>query len=721
MLSNLSIVRLIREIGLTQTHSVDLHQLHQVELNTRTYGVKDIHEFERDLIEAGNPSRILFLKNAIPVDTLEQFLREQVSPVITFLADGEALSPILWLPERGKIKGLQMESDVRTPIAWNPQLSESQLKNPEGKVICLTSVIYESPVSPTDVEEGNLNPVRRLFSLLNTERKEILYILFYALLVGLVSLALPLGIQTTVELISGGVFFSSVYLMIFLVIAGVLAGGGLQIIQISMVDYLQRRVFTKAALEFAYRIPRLRMESLSGKYAPELINRFFDVMTVQKGLPKLLIDLSSAAIQILFGLLLISLYHPFFILFGLLLISVLGIIFYITGPRGLKSSMNESKYKYKVVHWLEELARALQSFKLGGSTDLPLRKADHNINGYLKHRTIHFNILLTQFSFIVFFKAAVVGGLLIVGTTLVVSREITLGQLVASEIVIILIINSVEKIIMYMDVVYDLLTAVDKISHVTDLPIERAGGLDLTPKNEKGFALRVHNLSYTFPDGDFKLENIDLAVEPGERICISGPGGSGKTILTSLLTGLYTNFKGSITLDGYSMRDLDLSHFREKIAKNISAEDLFDGSILENLTVGSARTTPEMVIGALQKVGLTDVINAMPEGLGTHLLSGGKGISDTVIQKLILARCIAKQPKLMVLNDLFIGLPRSEKLKLIQAVTDPSCPWTLIAVSNDPMIMSACDRVVVLDNGRINSIGPFSELMKNEKIKTFID
>ncbi|MBL7849721.1 MAG: ATP-binding cassette domain-containing protein [Cyclobacteriaceae bacterium] len=721
MLTNFSIVRIIREIGLTQNHGLNLHDLHPVEMNTRTYLRKDLPEFERDLSEAGHLSRIIFVKNNIQPNGLRAFLEEQTSPVVTFEQDGEHVKPILWLPGKKGPAGYRMEATSHEPVNWDTNFLDRLVKSEAGEVLCLTSVIYENPISPATGEDQNLSPIRRLIRLLGTEKKEILYILFYALLVGFVSLALPLGIQTTVELISGGVFFSSVYLMIALVILGVLIGGALQILQITMVEFLQRRVFTKAALEFAYRIPRLQLESLSEKYTPELVNRFFDVITVQKGLPKLLIDLASAAIQILSGLLLISLYHPFFILFGLLLISTLVAIFFVTGPRGLHSSISESKYKYRVVHWLEELGRAVQSFKLGGSTDLPLRKTDYNVNGYLKHRSVHFNTLRTQFFFIILFKAAVIGGMLIVGTMLVVNREITLGQLVASEIVIILIINSVEKIIMYMDVVYDLLTAVDKIAHVTDLPIERFGGLDVTPRHEKGFALEVRNLSFVPVGGEFSLRNINLSIAPGERICISGPGGSGKTMLTNILAGLYTHYQGSYTLDGYSLRDLDLTHLREKIAKNISVEDLFDGTILENLSVGNAHTSAERVLKALQKVGLADTIHSYPDGLSTHLLSGGKGLPDTVIQKLILARCLAKQPRLMVLNDFFIGLPRSEKLSLIQTIIDPSNPWTLVAVSNDPMMMSACDRVIVLDGGQMIATGSFAELMKDDRIKRIID
>ena len=719
MLTNHTIIRIIREVGLIHHHPIDLQSLLPVEMNARSFEPNELAEFEKDLVEASNPSRILFFRKSLPADHVQEFLKEHRSPVLTFIQTDRGLTALLLFIQHGKVNIITMDQDAPA-MSWSDSLVNQLVRDDRGFPVCLTSVIYENPVGNANEGEA-LSPMRRLFRLLNTERKEIFYILFYALLVGLVSLALPLGIQTTVELISGGVFFSSVYLMIALVIVGVLVGGGLQVIQITMVDYLQRRVFTKAAFEFAYRIPRLRLEALSNRHAPELVNRFFDVITVQKGLPKLLIDLSAAGIQIIFGLLLISLYHPIFIFFGLLLIGLLAGIFVLTGPRGLRSSINESKYKYRVVHWLEELARAIQSFKLGGATDLPIRKTDHYVNGYLNFRRIHFNTLLTQFGFIVLFKAAVVGGLLIVGTGLVVEREITLGQLVASEVVIILIVNSVEKIIMYMDVIYDLLTAVDKIAHVTDLPIERSGGLDITPGNEKGFAVEIRNLSYTVPDGDFTLSDINLSIAPGERVCITGPGGSGKTVLTNLLSGLYADFKGSITLDGYSMRDLDMTHIRERIAKNISADDLFDGTLFENLAVGNARTSADQVMTALRSVSLDHWVSATQDGLRTQVLSGGKGLPNSVIQRLILARCIAKQPKLMVLNDFFIGLARSEKLRLIQHLMDSANPWTFIAVSNDPLVMAACSRVIVLNEGRIEAEGTFSELMKTTELIPLID
>ena len=437
----------------------------------------------------------------------------------------------------------------------------------------------------------------------------------------------------------------------------------------------------------------------------------------------MLIDLSAGISQIFFGLILLSLYHPFFVFFGFALVTILVLIFYFTGPAGVESSLQESKYKYKVVQWLEELARALNSFKLAGNTDLPLKRTDYTVNKYLQHRKNHFKILVTQFSFILLFKAVVIGGLLIVGTTLVVNREITLGQFVASEVIIILILGAVEKIITHLDVVYDLLTAVDKVAHVTDIPLEKTGGIDFPNQSvPSGYSISIKNLKYKYPNAsEYSLKDISLDIQAGEHVCISGPGGSGKTTFLNVVSGLLTSFDGIVTINNYSIRDLDLTHLRDKIGKNISQEDIFDGTILDNITVGKPMESVQDALEALQAVGLSDEVNRLPNGLSTHLVAGGKGLPNSFVHKLILARCLAKKPSLIILNDFFGGLKRTEKIELIQCLMDKSKHWTFVAVSNDPLIMAACDRMVVLSDGLLEADGKFAELLKEGIINKYME
>lgn len=714
-----TIINLLREAALVLRFDFNPADLEFVENNKRHYNSQDFPELKRDMVEAARKIDLLILEYQIPVKELSDFLKSSTEPILLFGRESDNLNPILSHRKKGIIYPLPIE--VKTVIS----LPDIWLTNEKNEVIAFVIMPYKSVVRDNSTDENSaepLTPTQRLFRLLATEKKDIVYILLYSVIIGLVSLILPLGLQTTVELISGGVFFSSVYVLIGLVIIGVMITGGLQIVQISLVEHLQRRVFTKAAFEFAYRIPRISMEALMKNYAPELVNRFFDVITIQKGLPKLLIDLSSGAIQIFFGLLLLSLYHPFFVFFSLFLVIILALIFYATGRRGLNSSLSESKYKYKVVQWLEELARTINSFKLAGNTDLPLKKTDYAVSNYLKYRKVHFGVLLTQFSFFVFFKVAITGGLLIMGTILVVNREINLGQFVASEVIIILVLNAVEKMIMYIDVIYDLLTAVDKVSHVTDLPLEKSGGFDFPKTFNKGYAININNLSYTFKDkSSATLKNVSLNIAPRERICIAGPGGSGKTTLTNIVAGLYADYEGGVSINNFSLRDLDITHLRDRVSKNISQEDIFDGTIYENITVGKSNTRIEDVMDAVEKVGLKESISAMPEGMHTPILSGGKGLPSSIVHRLILGRCLAKKPELIILNDFFSGLSKIDKLQLIQCVINPESTWTLLTVSNDPLVMTSCDRVIIIDDGRIVAEDAYGSLLKQGLINQYFE
>jgi len=691
------------------------------------YDEGHIEDLLNTLNEVGSKVRLLFLKNFISKDKLTATVKKLDFPILVFNNSPTGIQPIIYHQNKSdyidcychqKDSPGQFEAINSTP-------QEELITNEEGEIIFFSMFSFDSLVSKDDRDEivEDLTPLKRLTKLFSIERKDIGYIYIYATIIGIVSLSLPLGIQAIVGLISSGMLFQTVVLLITFVLIGILVTGGLQIMQLTIVEILQRRIFTKAAFEFAFRVPRLKLESILHHHAPELMNRFFDILTLQKGLPKVLIDLSSGALQILFGLILLAFYHPFFVFFGLFLLAILVLIFKYTGPKGLKSSIVESKYKYKVVYWLEELARTLNSFKLAGNTYLPIKKTDENVNNYLKNRKIHFRVLVSQLSYIIVFKTLVTGGLLIIGSLLVIDRQITLGQFVASEIIIILILSSVEKIITYMDVIYDMLTAVDKIGHVTDLPLEKTGGVRLTENGhfKNGYSIRTKGLKYYYEEQEaHALHGIDLEIKSGERIGIAGYSGAGKTTLLNVVAGLFTNYQGIATINNVSIKDLDLVNLRHNIAKTIAADEIFDGSIYENISVGMNHVTLERVNYALEKVGLHDFINELPNGIHTHLTSGGKNFSSSVIYKIILARCIAKDPKLLILNDYFNSFHSKEKKKIIDFLVSKENNWTLLVVSNDPSILSECDRVILLKDGSQLNSGPYQDLFVQGQYKEIL-
>lgn len=315
-------------------------------------------------------------------------------------------------------------------------------------------------------------PFSRLLRMLELDRKDIIYVYVYAVLAGIITLSLPLGIQAIIGLIAGGSVSSALFILLGVVTLGVALTGLLKIMQLSVVEVILQRIFLRSAIDFSFRLPRFKLEGLTQKYPPELMNRFFDTLTLQKGIPKILIDFSSASFQIFIGLLLISFYHPFFVFFSFLLLVILFLIFRYTGPVGLKTSMMESKYKYAVAHWLEEIARSMYDFKITTNRANPLITTDKLASNYVDNRKAHFKILITQYSTVVIFETILTATLLTLGAYLVIENQINIGQFVAAEIIVILVIASVEKLILTMESVYDVLTAIQKMGEIMDLPLE---------------------------------------------------------------------------------------------------------------------------------------------------------------------------------------------------------------------------------------------------------
>jgi ABC-type bacteriocin/lantibiotic exporter with double-glycine peptidase domain len=565
-------------------------------------------------------------------------------------------------------------------------------------------------------EQAALSSIKRFFKLLQLDRKDIAYVYVYAAFEGLITLSLPLGIQAVIGLIAGGAVSASLILLVAAVTAATALSGLLRIMQITVMETVQRRIYTRSAFDIAYRIPRFRTELLSQHYAPELMNRFFDTLTLQKGIPKIITDISTSALQIFFGLLLISFYHPFFAFFGVGLLLFLFIIFRFTGPPGLASNLKVSKYKYETVYWLEELARSMTTFKLAGNTDFHLKKVDYIVSKYLDFRKSHFGILLFQYSAFIALKTVITAAFLLLGALLVIENQINIGQFVAAEIVVLLTIGSVDKMISSMETIYDVLTGIEKLGFVTDLPLETEEGLCF-PDIDKGagLSLRIQELSFTYPNNAKEaLHNINLDISPGERVCISGYNGAGKSTLVQILSGLHSDYQGVVSYNGFPFKSLNMNSLREHIGDYCTHEGIFRGTILENITIGHEDVTLEDALWAAEKMRLDGYISQLPEGYNTMLNSEGTNVTQGVRTKIILARAIATRPALLAMESFLRNLDQVDRAAIAGFLTDRSTPWTLVTVSNDPVVAARCDKVVILKEGRIVQTGSFDEIATGE-------
>ena len=538
-----------------------------------------------------------------------------------------------------------------------------------------------------------MKTTRRFFNLLAKDKQDLVYLYVYAGLQGLINLSLPIGIQAIMRLVLAGRLSASWTILTLIVTVGVIVTGLFQMLQLYIVEILQRKLFVRSAFEFAYRIPHFRLKSLGSSYAPEIVHRFFDVTGVQKNLNKVLLDFSSSTLQIIFGLILLSLYHPVFIAFGFALLLTLFLIIFLSSKRGLATSIQESDSKYKMAYWLTELARAMPTFKLSGSDRMALKQTDEIAQEYLNNRKKHFRVVVTQWVSILSLKTLVTAGLLIIGAVLLINNSITIGQFVASEIVIILVLNSSEKLISSLESIYDLLTSIEKLGKVTDLALdkERTEGVEL-PRTE-ALRLDVHDLSIKgVLDENPVINNLSFSLEPGQSLCVSGPSGSGKSTLLKTLSSMWDNYDGNIKVNDIPLSSIDLQAYRNATSVILNDQEIFYGSLLDNVGLQHPELTKEDTIRAIELVGLGPLVERLPNGYNEVLKNAERMLSRTERIRLITARAIANKPGLIIAEDLYSDLDEHVADELAQILVHEVPRASLVITSNHPRFKTKCSQ-----------------------------
>ena len=544
----------------------------------------------------------------------------------------------------------------------------------------------------------------KLFRLLRLDGKEITALYLMSILSGLIQLSLPLGIQAIINfaIVATGrkQLPASMWVLILLVVLGVLFTGMLKINQMKIVEKIQQKIFTRFSFEFSYRIPKLNVKSIDQFHLPELVNRFFDIPTLQKSMAKLLLDIPTAVIQLCFGLILLAFYNSVFIVFGIILLVILYLILYISSPKGFEASLQESNFKYDIGGGIQEIARGIKTFKFFNSYNLHIEKTNHLLEGYLHSRNRHFQILKLQYWSLVVFKILITASMLIVGGILLIRQEINIGQFIAAEIIILTIMNAVEKLIVSLETVYDLLTSVEKINKITEKPIDEEGSYEFIKK--QGIEIEAKNLSFGFEKNDI-LQNISFHIKPGQKVAITGDGDSGKTVLLRLLTGVFQDFKGELSFDQIPINNYNLNTLRNHIGIYMQKQDIFSASLWENITLGNVDIKEQDVLDVFKIVGLDNFYKSLHKGFDTHLEPTGKQLSSSNVQKLLIARSLLNQPALLLLDEPMKLIAADDK-QFLQNYLFSLKDVTIIFTTNDPSLISKSDLVIHLEKGLVKSI-----------------
>jgi putative ABC transport system ATP-binding protein len=540
---------------------------------------------------------------------------------------------------------------------------------------------------------------------MRAERTDIWVVVIYSAAIGLLSLVVPIATQSLVNTIAFGTLLQPLVVLSLLVLLGLAFAAALKVLRSHVVEVMQRRIFVRVSTDSIERLLRVKIKAFDDDHGPELVNRFFEVVTLQKGGASLLVEGLEVLMTTLIGMILLAVYHPVLLIFAVLLLFSVVVVLFPLGIGAVKTAIFESKAKYDLAAWLQELARHPATFKSLPGANFALERSNQMVSDYVKYRRAHWRILLRQIIGSQAMQAVGTAAVLGAGGWLVMERQLTLGQLVAAELVVAASLSSFSKFGKQLETYYDLLAAVDKLGYLTDLPTEPSGDEDISGVG--GASIELRHVSFTHYAGHSLLHDLNLVIPAGSRFGITGFTGSGKSSLVDLIYGFREPSSGTLLFEGSDYRNLKLYGLRGQVAL-VRGIEIFHGTIEDNIRLGVKNLSSADLRKILAMVNLLETVESLPDGLQTMLTTGGQPLTPGQSYRLMLARAMALKPRVLILDEI---LDRMEdgpaQDALMQRMVSPDNPWTLIVVSRSQSVLRHCLHHIELDNGQ------FREVRKN--------
>lgn len=613
------------------------------------------------------------------------------------LAEDGAAVVGLWRPQTGPLVLLGQrevadgELDAKHGVSIDDlQQAAGQSSQPEEWLVVEHAERYDAAHSPRVAHR----PMIRLARVLRPEWNDIWLILVFAFFAGVLSLSTPIAVEALVNTVAFGRLLQPIVVLAALLFGFLAFAGGMQAMQTYVAEVIQRRLFARVSADLAYRLPSVDASRLDGAYAPELVNRFLDVVTLQKAVAQLLLDGVNIILATLVGMTVLAFYHPWLLGFDVLLLALVISGLLLLGRNAIRTGIDESKYKYRLTAWLEDLTRCPTAFKSEGGAEFAADRANLITTSYLRHRRSHFAILFRQILFVLGLQAVAGTVLLGGGGWLVIQGQLSLGQLVAAELIVSMILASMAKVGKHLESFYDLVAAVDKLGILFDLPMERHDGLMALEPEADGLAVAIKNIRISSARG-LVQQGLSLEVPAGGRVALFGASNSGKSAVCDYLYGARKPELGRVTICGIAPTELRPDILRGSVA--LAAEpQIFEGTLADNVHLRRRRVGTKECLAALETVGVLDECLELPQGLDTPLTPAAAPLSGTQQRLLMLARAIAAAPRLLLIDGTFDALPDEELDHALSEILNPERPWTVVIATGRRDIAKRVDRVIEL-------------------------
>ena len=614
------------------------------------------------------------------------------TPIVVLRGDGEDHSAsgyflVLRRLSRSRLVVFVDDREIVVSPGW---LKKNAYHTSEGifKWFLAQPVLAAEAASAYDLQTGMkveaIHPLRRLLGFLKPEFRDIRQIFLFSVVVGALSLTTPLAVEALVNTIAFGRYLQPLVVLSIMVFVFLAFRAGLGILMTIVAEIIQRRIFVRAVDDLAFRLTRVPLVYLKKHHGPELVNRFFDIVNVQKITAKILLGSLMLVLQTVIGLTVLAFYHPFLLGYDIILLAVMASMLLLLGRNAVNSATDESQLKYDTAAWLQEIVRHPTTFKFNGGLGFALHRADELSAKYIQQRKTHFRILLRQVTFSMMMQAVAATVLLGLGGYLVIEGQMTLGQLVAAELIVTVILGSFAKIGRDLESYYDLMASIDKLGKLFDLPGERVNKLQLTARKGAN-DIQLVNLQFTSAN-----PRLTFNVEPGKSVAIIGRSGSGKTKLIETIAGLHKPLDGYVLINGFRADLIGAESLQSKIGY-INDVEIFRGTVDENIRLGRSEISSHSINEIIAKLGLHRTITGLEHGFNTMLNVTGFPLSTSQAVRLVLARALVAQPGALLIDSLLDRLADEDLEDILRKLDDCRNSTTLIVSTGRRVIADWAD------------------------------
>lgn len=643
----------------------------------------------------GSAEKAGIVLRSIEVDDIDEaraFLNESYPLVV---AHGDGTYTVLDSVSGGHWQSTRIGNRVDEQTLRRSEVRELLWGNPDNIVLVAKKQldldgISAAPYHSIKYHHEKPSPMRRFIGLLRLEMRDIITVVLFAFVAGVLTLATPLAVETLVNVVSWGTYVQPLIVLGLILFVCLGIAGVLRILQTWVVELIQRRQFVRIISDLSHRFPRVERAALRGKYPRELANRVFDVMTIQKATAVLLLDGVSIVLTTGLGLMLLAFYHPFLLGFDIVLVFSMVLFTWMLGRGGVQTAIEESVTKYRVAHWLQDVLDSPAAFKTGGGEPLAIQRANQLTSDYISARRRQFGVVIRQSAFAITVQVVASTGLLALGGWLVIDGQLTLAQLVASELVVTMVVGAFAKAGKSLEKFYDLMAGIDKVGQLIDLPAD--------PSQSDGYhpvePLEVVWSDLSFRRATSKSEVAACEVPSAARVAIVGQDVDGRTDLARAIAGMIRPDSGAIRVGQKEAGEV--ASGSSGIVGFAGTKEVFHGTIRENIDLGRSGVSAGRVREVLSQVGLIDAVLHLEDGMQTLMQTDGYPLTPSQVTLLVIARAIAARPRLLVIDRLLDELPEDSRRRVWKTIADPDAPWTLIVTSNHSAIADLCETKIHL-------------------------